>query len=94
MVKVRVLLWAGIVVDRNRLFWGSRRGMLELDLILMPFIERHYPNLEQADKERYWSLLECEDQDMFAWFLQRQDPEDPDLKRIVSLVRTSLEQDR
>jgi len=68
--------------------------MLELDLILLPFIEHHYSNLAQADKERYWALLECEDQDMFAWFLRRQNPEDPDLKRIVSLVRTSLEQDR
>lgn len=68
--------------------------MLELDLILLPFIERHYEMLAQADKERYWALLECEDQDMFAWFLHRQDPQDPDLKRIVKLVRTSLEQDR
>ncbi len=66
--------------------------MLELDLILLPFIEHHYSHLAQADKERYWALLECEDQDMFAWFLQRQDPSDPDLKRIVNLVRASLEQ--
>lgn len=74
-------------MERNRLFWGSRRGMLELDLILLPFVDNGYPALEQADKERYWKLLECEDQDMFAWFLRRQEPEDPDLQRIVNLVR-------
>lgn len=68
--------------------------MLELDLILLPFVEHHYANLAQADKERYWALLDCEDQDMFAWFLRREEPEDPDLKRIVSLVRTSLAKDR
>lgn len=74
-------------MERNRLFWGSRRGMLELDLILLPFLENVYPSLDQADKERYWKLLECEDQDMFAWLLHRQDPQDPELQRIVHIVR-------
>lgn len=74
-------------MERNRLFWGSRRGMLELDLILLPFLENVYPTLEQADKERYWKLLEMEDQDMYAWFLSRQSPEDPELQRIVEIVR-------
>lgn len=74
-------------MERNRLFWGSRRGMLELDLILLPFLDNVYPTLEQADKERYWKLLEMEDQDMYAWFLSRQDPEDPELQRIVEIVR-------
>ncbi|UTF61871.1 succinate dehydrogenase assembly factor 2 [Gilvimarinus sp. DA14] len=61
--------------------------MLELDLVLLPFLDNVYPSLEQADKERYWKLLECEDQDMFAWFMHRQDPEDPELQRIVQIVR-------
>jgi antitoxin CptB len=74
-------------VERNRLFWSSRRGMLELDLVLMPFLENVYPTLAQEDKERYWQLLECEDQDMFGWFMRREDPEDIQLKRIVEIVR-------
>ncbi len=74
-------------MERNRLFWGSRRGMLELDLVLLPFLENVYPSLAQEDKERYWDLLECEDQDMFTWFLKRQDPKDPELLKIVTIVR-------
>jgi antitoxin CptB len=76
-------------VEEKRLFWGSRRGMLELDLILLPFLENVYPTLEQADKELYWELLECEDQDMFNWFINRQDPENTKLQRIVDLVRAN-----
>ena len=75
------------IVERNRLFWSSRRGMLELDLILLPFLDNVYPTLEQADKESYWQLLECEDQDMFAWFMRRENPENFQLQRIVDLVR-------
>ncbi|MES2824279.1 MAG: succinate dehydrogenase assembly factor 2 [Pseudomonadota bacterium] len=74
-------------MERNRLFWSSRRGMLELDLILLPFLDNIYPTLAEADKKSYWQLLECEDQDMFAWFMRREDPQDPQLQRIVDLVR-------
>jgi antitoxin CptB len=76
-------------VEINRLFWGSRRGMLELDLVLMPFLENIYPTLEQADKERYWLLLEEQDQDLFAWFMCREDPANPELQRIVDIIRAN-----
>lgn len=81
-------------MEINRLFWGSRRGMLELDLVLMPFLEKVYPGLEQSDKERYWLLLEEQDQDLFAWFLRRENPANPELQRIVEIIRanTGLQQ--
>ncbi|MDN3639792.1 succinate dehydrogenase assembly factor 2 [Simiduia curdlanivorans] len=76
-------------MDRNRLFWGSRRGMLELDLVLLPFLDNVYPSLAQEDKERYWKLLESEDQDMFGWFLKRMDPEDKEMLKIVEIIRNN-----
>ncbi len=81
-------------MDRNRLFWASRRGMLELDLVLLPFLEKIYPTLDQDDKERYWRLLDSEDQDMFSWFLRRENPDDPDLLRIVQIIRDTRPQTR
>jgi len=72
--------------DYNRLYWHSRRGMLELDLILMPFVEKHFKNLDDADKLRYIRLLTCEDQDMFSWFMQHKKPDDADLAKIVELI--------
>lgn len=81
-------------MERNRLFWASRRGMLELDLILLPFLDNIYETLEQEDKERYWRLLDSEDQDMFGWFLRREDPEDTDLQRIVQIIRDTRPQTR
>lgn len=61
--------------------------MLELDLVLLPFLDNVYPNLAQDDKERYWSLLESEDQDLFGWFLKRNDPEDKEMLKIVQIIR-------
>lgn len=74
-------------MDRNRLFWASRRGMLELDLVLLPFLENIYETLSEEDKQRYIRLLDEQDQDLFAWFLRREDPEDPELKKIVQIIR-------
>lgn len=74
-------------MERNRLFWGSRRGMLELDLILLPFLDNVYPGLSETDKLSYQKMLDSEDQDMFSWFLRRTDPDDPTLQRIVQIVR-------
>lgn len=78
-------------MEKNRLLWASRRGMLELDLILQPFVENVYPSLNTADQGLYEALLEEQDQDLFAWFLKRQNPEDPHLLRIVSLIRESVQ---
>lgn len=72
--------------DINRITWHSRRGMLELDLILMPFVEKHYRQLSKQDQSCYVQLLACEDQDMFGWFLQHKTPEDPLIDYIVKLV--------
>ncbi|MCK7597183.1 succinate dehydrogenase assembly factor 2 [Microbulbifer sp. CAU 1566] len=74
-------------MDRNRLFWASRRGMLELDLVLLPFLDNVYETLSPEDQQRYIRLLDEQDQDLFAWFLRREDPEDPELKHIVQIIR-------
>ncbi len=76
-----------MLVDEKRLVWASRRGMLELDLILMPFLEKVYPALSQSDKEFYWALLAEEDQDIYAWCMRREDPEKKSLQRIVGIIR-------
>jgi antitoxin CptB len=70
----------------NRMRWASRRGMLELDLVLEPFVVERYSALDEADRLRFQQLLRCDDQDLFAWFLRRERPDDEELRAIVSKV--------
>ena len=74
-------------MEYNRLVWASRRGMLELDLILQPFIENIYSELDESDQQSFDLLLEEQDQDLFNWFLKKQDPENEKLLRIVTIIR-------
>ena len=72
--------------DYNRMRWASRRGMLELDLLLEPFVEARYRELSTADQQRYQELMRCEDQELFGWFLRREVPGDPEIAAIVSCI--------
>jgi len=73
-------------IEYKRLIWHSCRGMLELDILMLPFVREVYPSLPEEDQVRYRQLIECEDNDLFAWFMQRSRPEDPELARIIDLI--------
>ncbi len=60
--------------------------MLELDLVLEPFVNARFESLCAADRERFRQLMECEDQDLYAWFMQRERPRDAELNRIVEEI--------
>jgi antitoxin CptB len=79
---------AGTIPDTeiNRMRWASRRGMLELDLVLEPFVATRYAELDERDRQRFQQLMTCEDQDLFAWFMGREKPENQELEAIVSKV--------
>lgn len=79
----------GLPMDKNRLLWASRRGMLELDLILQPFVESNYDSLSERDKLRFEVLLEIEDQQLFMWLMKREQPVDPEMQRIVTIIHES-----
>ena len=72
--------------DIRRLTWQSRRGMWELDLLFVPFMEKHFRDQSKEDQDRFVKLLDCEDQELFLWFMQREKPADPDMERAVTLV--------
>ena len=72
--------------ELNRLFWHSRRGMLELDVLLVPFTQEVYSTLNDVDRALYVLLLTCEDQDMFGWFMERSESDDPELQRMVRMI--------
>lgn len=72
--------------ELNRMRWAARRGMLELDLVLEPFVTARYASLAERDRERFQQLMICEDQDLFLWFLRREQPADEELAAIVSQI--------
>ncbi|GAB3374738.1 succinate dehydrogenase assembly factor 2 [Spongiibacter taiwanensis] len=68
----------------KRIRWACRRGMLELDLVMVPYVEGRFRDLDAENQQRFVSLLECEDTELFQWFLGKGQPDDPELALIVN----------
>ena len=79
-------------VRRKRLrFRSSHRGMKELDILLGRFVARHLDALTPAQLDRYESLIECPDPDLYGWILGRAEPprnHDTDVMALLRDVRT------
>jgi antitoxin CptB len=72
--------------ELSRMRWAARRGMLELDLVLEPFVNDRYAALCEADRRSFQRLMECEDQDLYAWLMQREQPPGEELAHIVEHI--------
>lgn len=70
-----------------RVRWACRRGMLELDVLFQPFVEAQYEALTDADKQTFIRLLECEDPELFAWFMGHEQCPDLQLANMIVKVR-------
>lgn len=80
-------------LEHRRLWWHSRRGMLELDVLLVPYTETVYTTLSAEQQRIYKRLLACEDQDLFNWFLEKSKPEDPELAAMVRQILDRVQPD-
>jgi antitoxin CptB len=71
----------------QRLRWQCRRGMLELDEILQPFIELDRARLDASLMPKFALLLESSDLDLMRWLLRGDRPEEPGLAELCGLIR-------
>jgi antitoxin CptB len=58
----------------ERVRWRSRRGLLELELLLKPFVEGGFMALSESLKQDYERLLDYDDMDAHEWLLARTEP--------------------
>lgn len=49
--------------EKKRMRWRSRRGLLELDIVLERFLAHGFDQLDQAQLADYRRLLELDDND-------------------------------
>jgi len=70
----------------NRLRWRSRRGMLELDLLLLPFFDEVYRELEAGQQQTFVDMLEEDDPDLLMWFSRKAVPENKEMAALVEFI--------
>ncbi len=75
---------------KARLQWRCRRGMLELDLLLLPFVENVYDSLSAEDKHKFHLLLDLQDQELLECLMLQTPPQDNNLNDIISQIRSTV----
>ena len=74
----------------NRLKWQCRRGMLELDVILIPFLAEHFEGLNTTLQSAFVELLKEADPDLYTWIMGFGQCDKTELIDIIQLIREKM----
>lgn len=58
----------------DKIKYSARRGMLELDIILAPYLNNCYMHEDLSSKKLFVEFLTSEDSDMFDWIFKEVTP--------------------
>lgn len=71
----------------ERARWRCRRGMLELDIVLQRFMERHYRQLDETGLRQFERLLALPDNDLWDLICARKINCDADWQPVLALLQ-------
>ena len=72
--------------EESRLRWQCRRGMRELDELLVRYLEESYPGGSEDDKAAFRAVLELADPELNAYLLQRKTPSSEPIARVINRI--------
>ena len=70
----------------KRLRWRCRRGMRELDQLMLRYLDTRWPIADDAERKLFLQLLDCEDDKLWRWFMGLERPEEESIDAIVRLI--------
>jgi len=73
-------------LEIKRLRWRCRRGMRELDQLMLRYLDQRWLTADDAERAFFLQLLDCEDDKLWRWFMGLERPENADLDDFVTLI--------
>jgi len=74
--------------ELRRLRWRCRRGMRELDQLLVRYLDLAWTTASEAERADFLRLLDCEDDRLWRWFLGHEPVPDAALDTLVQRIRS------
>lgn len=71
----------------ERVRWRSRRGLLELDIMLERFVEAYYAQLTEAEKQVFEALLDMPDNPLWDMIAGRQEAAQEGQRALLEKIR-------
>ncbi len=69
--------------------WACRRGMLELDFILIEFLESKLLTLSEEEQDALLLFLENSDPDLYSWLMGYKEPQSDADINMTCMIRNS-----
>lgn len=80
-------------LNRARLRWRARRGLLENDIVMTRFLDRHENELTDSDVGALTELLDLSDNVLLDLILARKEPDAPldrpEVQRVLAWLRAA-----
>lgn len=73
----------------ERARWRCRRGLLELDIVLLRFMDRYYMQLDEQGLEQFEQLLALPDNDLWDLITRKQVITNDNLRQVLELLQKS-----
>lgn len=73
--------------QQARIRWRCRRGMLELDIVLLRFMNSHYAQLDEYERELFEALLTYSDHDLWNMITHKMEAPDKVFQPILKLLQ-------
>lgn len=71
----------------RRVRWRCRRGMRELDQLLLRYVDRCWSGADEAERGVFLRLLDCEDDTLWRWSMGLATPPEKELDELVGCIR-------
>lgn len=72
----------------RRLRWRCRRGMRELDVLMLRYLEQRWPQADGAERAQFERLLESEDDRLWRWMMRREVATEQGMAALVERILT------
>ncbi len=66
--------------------WQCRRGMRELDDLLIRYLERRYESADDDEKSAFRAVLELPDPELNGYLLQKQVPDSESIAVVIERI--------
>jgi len=70
-----------------KLRWRCRRGMRELDALLLAFVDRSAQSFSESEMTAFEAILELPDPLLHSYLLGRSAPDDPATAELIERIR-------
>lgn len=75
--------------ELERARWRCRRGLLELDIVLLRFMDKYYAQLNETELQQFEELLSLSDNELWDLIAKKKKIKDDSVQHVLRLLQLS-----